>query len=126
MKLFRSLLLLVILSIVAFACGKDDDDAMDCTETYNGNVKAIIDAACAYSGCHSGGDAGMFVPDGSKDYTTYDGLLNNLTTGKFKDRTLDSLDMPPANFVPEGFPTELTQEELDILTCWVENGFPEN
>lgn len=126
MKFFRFLLLLATISTFVFACGKDDDDTVDCTETYNGQVKAIIDSSCAYSGCHSGGDAGMFVPDGSKDYTTYAGLLDNLNNGSFTERTLDSLDMPPANFVPEGFPTELTQAELDILTCWIDNGFPEN
>ncbi len=123
MKFFRFLLLIALVPTIVISCDKDDDM---CEATYDTNVKPIIEAACSYSGCHSGGDASMWVPDGSKDYTTYAGMLDNLNNGLFKERTLDSLNMPDPMFVPDNYPETLTQEELDILACWIDNGFPEN
>lgn len=122
MKFFRFSLLFTIIIASVFACKKDDK----CEASYNTNVKAIIDNACSYSGCHSGGDAGMWVPEGSEDYTTFAGLQDNINNGLFKERTLDSLNMPDPMWTPDGNPKFLTQEELDILTCWAENGYPEN
>jgi len=123
----KSIQLFLFLSIALFAtsCGSDDDS---CGETYdNGQVKAIIDKTCAYAGCHSGGaDAGMFIPEVAKDYSTYAGLLANLNSGVFATRTFDSLDMPPPMWTPADKPQELTSAELDILMCWMEDGYPEN
>lgn len=123
MKSNFMLSLLAILFMTS-SCGKDDDS---CGQTYNGEVKAIIEKSCAYSGCHSGGDdASMFIQDGSKDYTSYAGMLANLNSGSFKERTLDSLNMPPAFFTPADRPQELTAAELEILNCWAEDGYPED
>ena len=123
MKVF-SLFLLTVISVTLFmSCG--DDDEVACA-TYETNVKPIIDKSCAYSGCHSGADAGMFVSEISKDYTNYEGLLGTLNNGSFAIRTLDTLDMPPPFFTPADKPQELTAEEINILTCWVDNGFPKN
>jgi hypothetical protein len=105
------------------SCGDDDD--VSCA-TYEKNVKAIIDKSCAYSGCHSGADAGMFVSDISKDYTNYEGILGTLNNGAFKIRALDSLNMPPPFFTPEDKPQSLTADEIDIFTCWIEAGYPKS
>lgn len=91
--------------------------------TYEADAKAIIDLTCAYSGCHaSGGSA-------PGDYTTYDGMKAYLDNGSFKDRVVteadnDSKRMPPV-YATNG-PTELTQEQFDILQCWLLDGYPEN
>lgn len=115
-------LLFPLFAMAVFACNKEDDS---CKTTYSDEVKSIIDNSCAYSGCHSGSTASAWVPEGSKDYTTYEGMLDNLNNGKFAERVLELKDMPPApNFIPEGKPTELTASELDIINCWVENGYP--
>ncbi len=122
MKKHVFFLLLSLLIITVFACKKEDDS---CKTTYSDEVKAIIDNSCAYSGCHSGSTASAWVTEGSKDYTNYEGMLDNLNNGKFAARVLDLKTMPPAaNFIPEGKPTELTADELDIITCWVENKYP--
>jgi uncharacterized membrane protein len=114
-------LLLPLFALAVFACNKKDDA---CKTTYSEEVKAIIDNSCAYSGCHSGNTASAWVSEGSKDYTTYEGMLDNLNNGKFALRTLELKNMPPAaNFIPEGRPTELTENELNILKCWMENGY---
>lgn len=122
MKLLNSLALLSLLAIIVFACGEEEPV---CEETYNSSVKAIVDRSCAYAGCHSGNDAGMFVPDVAKDYTSYSGLLANLNSGVFKERALDSLDMPPF-YTPDGNPKELSATEIEIISCWLNNGHPEN
>lgn len=123
----KSIQFFLLLATVLFltSCGNDDDS---CGETYDdGQVKAIIDKTCAYAGCHSGGaDAGMWIPDGAKDYTTYAGLLANLNSGSFTERTLDSLNMPPPLYTPADKPQTVTAAELEILTCWMQDGYPEN
>jgi len=111
------------------ACGDDDtvDPCDSLSATYNGDVKAIIDGACAYSGCHSGGtDANANIPMGSNDFTTYAALQPGLDAGGFNARALQARNMPPADFVPAGFPTELTEEQLELLICWRDAGYPEN
>jgi len=122
MKKHPFFLLLLLFALAVFACKKEDDS---CKTTYSKEVKAIIDNSCAYSGCHSGSTAPAWVPEGSKDYTSYEGMLDNLNNGKFAERVLDLKTMPPAaNFIPEGKPTELTADELEIINCWVENEYP--
>ena len=104
------------------SCGDDEEPVC---ATYEADIKPIIDISCAYSGCHAGADAGMFVTDISKDYTNYEGLLATIENGSFADRTLDSLDMPPF-YTPDGNPKELTAAELEIIACWLEAGYPED
>ena len=120
MKTLKFFLVAVTMALLFNACGDDE-----CDVTYENEVKPIIERSCAYSGCHSGADAGMWVTEGSEDYTNYAGILANLQAGSFRARTIDSLDMPPAAYVPEGRPVSLTQAELDILICWLDNGYPE-
>lgn len=137
MKKLRILQLAMLLFTVLFfvACKDDDDDDMmdddmveacdSYTATYNGDVKAIINNSCAYSGCHSGADGNDFIPEGSRDYTSFAGIQANLNAGSFSARALEAQNMPPADFVPEGSPTELTATELEILNCWKDAGYPE-
>jgi hypothetical protein len=32
--------------------------------------------------------------------------------------------MPP-DYAPEGRPRDLTQEQLDLIECWLDSGYPE-
>ena len=80
------------------------------TATYTDSVKAIIDAKCSVAGCH---------------LNTQNPILNNYTqvfgnSGRIAVRALDLKTMPP-----QGMP-QLTDDEIKILTCWKEAGFPEN
>lgn len=123
MKIKYFLLVLMFSSIFLSSCGKDDDS---CDATYNSNVRAIIENSCAYAGCHAGAEASMWVSESSKDYTNFAGMQANITDGSFVKRVLEQKNMPPDDFIPEGRPTELTAEEIEILTCWQENNFPES
>lgn len=87
--------------------------------TYDADVKEIVDATCV--GCHGQGTA-------PGDYSTYAGMKAHLDSGTFKDRVVterdnDSKRMPPPYSTG---PTELTDDQFDIMQCWLLDGYPEN
>ena len=89
--------------------------------TYTVDIKEIIDLSCAYSGCHLDSSPGRF--------DSYSGLLPYLQDNTFRQRVLiqrgdPTTGMPP-NFAPSGRPINLTSEELMIIECWLNAGFPE-
>jgi hypothetical protein len=88
----------------------------ECTDdiAYTTSVKPIIDETCAYVDCHDGG------PSAPGDYSTYRGMVSFLTEDLFVDRTIIVRDMPP-NYADGQ--TSLTSEQLNILNCWIENGY---
>ncbi len=96
----------------------DDPDVVE--------VMAIIDQTCSYSGCHDG--AGGIGP---RNYNNFDGILSHLESGSFASRVIDqrdnpSIGMPPNQSVyPESRQDDLTEVQLEIITCWLQNGFPE-
>ena len=97
-----------------------DPDRLDCDGvqlTYNNEVKEIINRNCAYGGCHDG------ISGNPGNFTTYDGLVSRIANGQFEIRVFQTREMPPSNATG---PTELTQGELQDLTCWIEQGYPED
>ena len=119
-----------LLIIIIFSCNSDElpePEACDTLmPTYNTNVQSIIDQTCSYSGCHDG--AGGIGPG---DYSTFEGLAGSIQNGSFTDRVISSKDnpsrgMPPdASVYPESQQDDLSDSQLEILTCWIQNGFPE-
>lgn len=110
------------------ACTKDQlpeptfaDSCLDSIPTYAGQIEAIIQASCAYAGCHLDGTAPGV-------YTSYEGLLPNIESGDFRERVLNLKDDPnigmPPNYAPDGQPKDLSQAELDLIRCWLDSGFP--
>lgn len=85
---------------------------------YEGQIEAIIERSCSYDGCHTGGAA-------IGDYTTYQSMVTALEDGKISTRIFNIGDMPP-DYAPDGKPKELPEEELELIECWIANGFPEN
>ena len=91
--------------------------------SYNLQVKEIIDTNCATPGCHR---AGSIAPG---NYTDFSGLSPFLTENEFEKFVVDlrndpDLGMPP-NWDTNPGPKDLTQEEFDIISCWIEAGYPE-
>jgi len=94
----------------------------DVTPTYEMDVRQIIESSCAYSGCHLGGAPGL--------YNDYNGLLPTLDNGSFRTRVIlqmadPNLGMPP-DYAPTDRPQNLTAAELETITCWLEEGYPES
>lgn len=109
------------------ACATDqlpEPQMADCAmvnPTYNADVKQIIDESCAYSGCHLDSSPGRF--------DSYSGLLPYLEDNTFRQRVLiergdPTTGMPP-NYSPSSRPQDLTEEQLMIIECWLDAGFPE-
>ncbi len=109
------------------SCNKDQlpeppvSDCQDLVPDYEQDIVPIIEASCAYSGCHLGGAPGV--------YNSYANLLPDLESGRFRNRVIElrsdpNLGMPP-NYSPPGRPRILTESELSLIQCWLEAGFPE-
>ncbi|MFK7932662.1 MAG: hypothetical protein AB8G22_04080 [Saprospiraceae bacterium] len=84
--------------------------------TYNQQMVFLIETTCAYEGCHISGFS-------SGDYSSYSGMLASLDNGKVFNRVIATRDMPPE--YADG-PKELTEAEVEIFNCWLENGHLEN
>ena len=83
--------------------------------SYEFNVRQIIDNSCAYAGCHP-------------EYDSYERLLPVLQDGSFRSRVItlrsdDNIGMPP-QYAPGDRPQSLSEEEVDILECWLSSDFP--
>lgn len=123
------MLRIISLSVLLFliACTNDSlgepvkGECDNLSVTYVDLIKPIIDESCAYSNCHLDTAPGNFI--------TYDGILPFLENGSFRNRVLNikddpTLGMPPA-FVPSDKPSSLTDDELNLIRCWLDNNFPE-
>lgn len=79
--------------------------------TFSSHIEEIINTNCAVAGCHSPGGI-------SPDLSTYE---------KVKERARDvahetkTLQMPPPSSGKS-----LSQQEIDQIACWVEQGAPLN
>ena len=92
--------------------------------SYDLQVKTIIDNNCAFAGCHV---AGSNAPG---NYASYNSMKPFLTDNEFKRFVIDLANDPdigmPPNWETNPGPKDLTTEEFDVLSCWVESGYLEN
>jgi SprB repeat len=72
--------------------------------SYLNTVKPILDASCNLASCHSGG---------SRDLTDFQNLKNRAAS--VKARTANK-SMPPSGS------SQLTQAQIDLIGCWVDDG----
>lgn len=126
MQKFLSLILAPLAVFVVASCTTDvlpEPTELPCDDvmpTYVTDIEPIIEASCAYSGCHLGTAPGI--------YTSYDGVLPQLEAGSFRERVItmqadQNLGMPP-DYAPADRPADLTEDELRIIQCWLDAGFP--
>lgn len=105
-----------LLSIAAFllflaACKKDNNGGKlspSCDgshPTYDASIKAIIDSRCGSASCHP-------------NYTSYSGISSIVQNGQFKRDVLTNQTMPQGS--------SLTQDQINKIQCWVNDGYPEN
>jgi len=127
MRLIASFLAVCCVLFLVAACTADElpePVALPCDgvmPTYEADVREIVERTCAYSGCHLGGAPGI--------YDSYAGLLPDLESGLFRQRVIDRKDDPvfgmPPNYAPADREVDLTADEIMIITCWLDAGFPE-
>ena len=77
---------------------------------YTDNIASIINTNCAISGCHSGVQ--------SPNLSSFNGVSNS--AGRVLARAA-ARTMPPSS---SGL--SLTNEEIQLIECWVEDGKPQN
>ncbi|MGK0389238.1 MAG: hypothetical protein ACI94Y_001978 [Maribacter sp.] len=86
--------------------------------TYDLQIKPIIDASCAGAGCHDGNG------EGPGDYNSYAGMQAAIDDDLIFNRVItsrnDGARMPPIEATP------LTTENLILIQCWANDGYPEN
>ncbi|MBT8228733.1 MAG: hypothetical protein KJO50_00640 [Bacteroidia bacterium] len=106
---------------IMISCARDAAEPVDtnCSgiTTYDEQAQEVIDTNCSYSGCHDGTGA---APG---NYSFYNGLkvtFNN--SDEFINRVIVLKDMPPSDATG---PVSLSEEDFNILLCWIESGFPE-
>jgi len=109
---------LITITILSAACNKGEGDnpkpdpIPQCWPTYASDIKSIVDAKCAVSGCHDGNS-------GVANFSAYGPLKAKADESKIKNYVLELNIMPPAGA------SQLTENEQEKLKCWLDNGAPE-
>lgn len=118
MKLFLPFIASLMIILFA-ACGEDSstDECTGVVATYNTVVKPILDQSCANQNCHDS----KTKADGV-DFSTYISTKDYLSVAgnKFVCSIGNS-----CNPILTGH-SRLADSDVKILTCWYNNGFPEN
>jgi hypothetical protein len=104
--------------LIGTSCAYDNVDELYgkrvCTPggtSFDQTIKPIVESNCAISGCHV---TGQQLPT----LESYAQIADN--AGQIKTRTSNGT-MPPAS---SGL--SLTQQEIDAIACWVDEGAPDN
>ena len=118
MKMKKTLLFLTYCTVGIVACNKETnttepEQPAPCHATYVADIKTIVNAKCAISGCHDG-NSGII---GFKEYTP---LKERADNGRIKSYVIELKIMPPATA------PQLTDNEKKLIKCWLDNGAPEN
>lgn len=106
-----------VLAILA-GCSKGSITSYDCTgttPTYTNDVKAILDANCATSGCHSASSK----KDGY-DLSSYTAAKSASGNSAFLGSIQHTSGYKP---MPEG--GSLSDAQVKLISCWVQNGAPQ-
>jgi hypothetical protein len=117
----KIIVLSVFISIVCLiACTKKSDvQTFDCTgitPTYTANIKSIIDANCATSGCHNassqadGIDLSTFAL--VKSHTGHNAFLGSIQ------------HVSGYEAMPKGG-SKLSDADVKLISCWVQSGAPQ-
>ena|SRR5687768_6872689 len=103
----------VLIAIAVSACVSHDFPEYVCDQEYSftGDIKPIIETKCAISGCHNG-DMGSDL-----DWNNFAAFHARAASGEVKFRVTNRI-MPPSD--SHGGP--LTQEQIDAIACWSDQG----
>jgi uncharacterized membrane protein len=114
----KKVLLLLTTFLIWSSCTYDKGEVpvkeigCDSIISYSAQIAPLVTTYC--NGCHVAGGPG------SGDFTSYAGLKLKADNGTLKNRVVDLKDMPQA-----GSPT-LSDDERNLIRCWIAQGAPEN
>ncbi|MBK7409296.1 MAG: hypothetical protein IPL49_07190 [Saprospirales bacterium] len=105
-----------LLFLTIHSCKVDNVPPVNCDNvsdlTYNGAIGPIIKSSCAISGCHN-----SKASHGSLE--TYSQISPYLKDGTIQYYVVDLRYMPPSSH-------KLSSNDLQLIQCWLEAGYPEN
>ena len=119
MKLLPIAALALGLLLVAACSREEDPEEFDCTgltPTYTADIKPILDANCALSGCHD-----AITVEQGKNLSTYDGAKAASQNDDFLGAIQHKSGFSP---MPRNAP-KLSDELIKRIGCWVQNGAPQ-
>lgn len=113
-------LLIISALLMATACVSDsEEDLVEMTEgqcattvSFQSEINTIINTSCAIPGCHNG-DNGA-----SRNWTIFSNVEDNAQA--LRARTTARTMPPPGSGVT------ITDEEIDLIACWVQQGAQNN
>lgn len=115
----KVLSLAFVFAILLISCKKDPVDMTDCggiMPTYNADIKAILDASCAKSGCHD-----AITSQNGVNLSTYASAFAISREDRFLGVIQHKSGYPQMPF--DG--PKLPNATIELLTCWVQNGSPQ-
>ena len=116
-------LLATLLSVFLLSCKHDADVAENPQISYGINVKPIIAANCAYSGCHSATNFQRF------SLATYnDVIINGEVSGKdaINTRLYKSMVGRGAEIMPPSPKSPLSDIQIKTVLLWLKQGAKNN
>lgn len=107
--------------VLTTSCG-DDDDMTECDpndSSYSNNVKDLLDASCAYSGCHDADG----ISENGRSMHTYEAAVAAFTIDE--SRVIGAINHS-AGFsnMPKGT-DKLSDCNIEKLTNWIDAGYPQ-
>jgi len=116
--MFKKCLLtvLTLLPLLAIACKKEDLQTFECagpTPTYTADIKAIVDANCAVSGCHNSTTKANGI-----DLSTYEKVKSESSKARF----LGAIQRLPGYKQMPKDKAKLADANIQKISCWVQNG----
>jgi hypothetical protein len=112
----KTLTFLSLLALAAVSCKKDKTTPIECGEiiSYAADVQPIIMNSCATTGCHSGPNA-----SNNMNFVTYEGV--------FEHRILIGRSVRhESGVIPMPFGPQLSADKIRKISCWIEQGAPNN
>lgn len=113
---------ILCLTLSIYSCKEDDPvdppmtDACDDARTYTADVKTILDANCATSGCHDATTAANMI-----DLSDFTNAASEADMDRFLQAIKHQSGVTP---MPIGS-AKLSDALITEIECWVEQGRPE-
>ena len=104
--------------VLVLGCASDADTAVEPEITWNGDIKPLFDTNCVE--CHKQGSIGGFSLETYEDVYA----VRTMVQSSVEDRS-----MPPWGASEDcneyAYDFSLDDEEIDLVSAWVESGAPE-
>lgn len=108
--------ILILSAGLLFSCNKSSTTTYDCSganPTYTQDIKSILDANCATSGCHNSSSQAHGI-----NLSTY----SEVVTESGKARFMGSIEHQSGYAaMPENKP-KLSDADIQSIYCWIQNG----